>query len=76
MSQMITRGKELIRIRPKQTNKLEASSNDGRSWILRYSGTSAGDFLDLTDNGKEILATTSKELYYSVNDGRSWLKRG
>lgn len=76
MSQMITRGKELIRISPKQANKLETSSNDGRTWTVRYSGSSAGDFEDLTDNGKEILATTSKGLYFSVNEGRSWLKRG
>lgn len=73
---MITRGKELIRISPKQANKLETSSNDGRTWTVRYSGSSAGDFEDLTDNGKEILATTSKGLYFSVNEGRSWLKRG
>lgn len=75
MGQMINRGKELIRISPKQANKIEYSTNDGRSWITRYSGTSAGDFQDLTDNGKEILGTTSKGLYYSTNDGRSWIKR-
>jgi hypothetical protein len=75
MAQMINRGKELIRISPKQSNKIEYSTNDGRSWISRYSGTSAGDFHDLTDNGKEILAQTSKGLYYSTNDGRSWILR-
>ena len=75
MGQMINRGKEMIRISHKQANKIEYSTNDGRSWITRYSGSSCGDFSDLVDNGKEILGTTSKGLYYSTNDGRSWIKR-
>lgn len=75
MGQMINRGKEMIRISPKQGNKIEYSTNDGRSWMTRYSGSSCGDFSDLVDNGKEILGTTSKGLYYSTNDGRSWMKR-
>lgn len=75
MGQMINRGKEMIRISPKQENKIEYSTNDGRSWMTRYSGSSCGDFSDLVDNGKEILGTTSKGLYYSTNDGRSWMKR-
>jgi hypothetical protein len=75
MSQMISRGKEMIRINPKKQSQIEYSTNGGRSWIARYSGSSYGDFTDLTDNGKEILGTTSKGLYYSTNDGRSWIKR-
>ncbi|WP_300228323.1 hypothetical protein [uncultured Bacteroides sp.] len=75
MSQMINRGKELIRISPKTATKLEYSTNDGRTWLQRFSGSSCGDFHDLTDNGREILAQTSKGLYYSTNEGRTWLKR-
>jgi len=75
MSQMINRGKELIRISPKASNKLEYSINDGKTWTVRYSGTSCGNFQDLTDNGREILAQTSKGLYYSTNEGRVWVKR-
>ncbi len=75
MSQMINRGKELIRISPKTATKLEYSTNDGRTWGIRYSGGPCGDFHDLTDNGREILAQTSKGLYYSTNDGRTWGKR-
>lgn len=75
MGQMIQRGKELIRINPSNKQKIEYSTNDGRSWISRYSGSSYGDFHDLADNGKEILAQTSKGLYYSTNEGRSWIKR-
>ncbi|MHB1178693.1 MAG: hypothetical protein ACYCZO_10225 [Daejeonella sp.] len=76
MGQMINRGKDLIRISPGNSNKIEYSTNDGRSWSTRYSSSSQGDFSDLVDNGKEILATTSKGLYYSTTDGRSWSKRG
>jgi hypothetical protein len=74
MGQMINRGKELIRINS-SNNKIEYSTNDGRSWNTRYSGSSYGTFSDLIDNGKEILGTTSKGLYYSTSDGRSWNKR-
>ena len=75
MSVMINRGKELIRICPTDRNKVEYSTNEGRSWYTRYSGSSYGEFQDLTDNGKEILATTGKGLYYSTNDGQSWYRR-
>ena len=56
MAQMILKGKELIRINPSNKHKIEYSSNDGRSWTSRYSGSGCGDFNDLTDNGQEILA--------------------
>lgn len=38
MSQMINRGKELIRISPKDPNKLEYSTNGGRTWATRFAG--------------------------------------
>jgi hypothetical protein len=72
---MLNTGKELIRISPSNSQKLEYSTNDGRTWSQRFSGSSYGDFEDLTGNGNEILATTSKGLYYSRNDGRTWAKR-
>ncbi|MFB9077161.1 hypothetical protein ACFFLS_03035 [Flavobacterium procerum] len=75
MSQMITKDSELIRINPNNSTKIEYSTTSGRSWHVRYSGSSYGSFQDLTDNGKEILATTSKGLYYSTTNGRSWHKR-
>ena len=60
MAQMINRGAELIRI-------------NGRN---RYSFTSSvGIIEDLTENGNEILATTSKGLYYSTDEGRFWRRR-
>lgn len=76
MSQMINKGGELIRINPNNTNKIEYSTTSGRSWHTRYSGSSYGNFHDLIDTGKEILANTSKGLYYSTAEGRSWHKRG
>lgn len=73
---MINMGEELLRISPKDSRKLEYSKNDARSWINRFNGSSSqGEFQDLVDNGKEILATTSKGLFYSKNEGRSWVKR-
>lgn len=75
MGQMISWKKELIRINPTNKQKLEYSTNNGTSWIVRYQGSTYGDFNDLIDNGKEILGITTKGLYYSTNDGRSWIKR-
>ena len=76
MSQMIIRGNEMIRICPSNSTKLEYSTTNGRSWSTRFSGSSMGEIQDLNENGKELLAITSKGLYYSTTDGRSWSKRG
>lgn len=76
---MINREKEMLRISPKDSKKIEYSTNQGRTWIVRYSGSSnTGAFSDLMDAGKEILGTINKWLYYSANDGRTWIcrKRG
>lgn len=79
MSIMINRGKEMLRISPKDNKKIEYSINQGRSWIVRYIGSSStGAFSYLMDAGKKILGTTDKGVFYSTNDGRSWIcrKRG
>ena len=79
MPQMISYGGELIRISPKDSKKLEFSKNNGLSWNARCGGSgNYGKFIDLMDNGKEILATTEKGLFYSTNKGLSWnvRKRG
>ena len=75
MGMMIKRGNEIIRINPTNRQKLEVSSNGGSFWTTRFSGSQVGDFLDLTDNGKEILAQTTKGLYVSTNGGSFWSKR-
>jgi len=74
MAQLINYGREMLRINT-QKNAIEYSTNDGRSWISRYTGSSAGIFYDLLPDGRNLLATTSKGLYYSTNEGRSWIKR-
>lgn len=76
MSKMLKLSNCLLRICPSNSQKLEYSTNDGSSWHSRYRASSSqGDFQDLVDNSKEILATTSKGLYYSTNEGNSWHRR-
>jgi len=76
MPTMINRGKELIRISPKSSKKLEYSTNEGRTWVTRCVASGAvGEFEDLVDNGDELLATTNKGLFYSRTEGKSWIKR-
>ena len=75
MAQEINLGSELLRICPTDDNKIEYSTNNGRSWLSRYKGSFAGDFYDLTIFGDEIFAVTSKGVYTSKTDGRSWLSR-
>ena len=76
MSTMINRGKEMLRISPKDIKKIEYSINQGRNWMIRYNGSSiTGSFIDLMDSGKEILGTTDMGLFYSTNEGRNWMLR-
>ncbi len=75
MSQMIVVGKEMLRISPKNACHIEYSSNGGRSWLVRYMGTTAGEFQDLQILGDEIIALTNKGTFYSKTQGRSWLFR-
>lgn len=73
---MINRGKEILRISPKDSKKIEYSTNQGRTWMIRYNGSSnVGAFIDLMDSGREIFGTTDKGLFYSINDGRTWMLR-
>ncbi len=76
MPQMISYGGELIRISPRDNKKLEYSRNKGLTWSVRCSGSyNYGGFLDLVDNGSELLATTEKGLFYSRNKGLTWSRR-
>ena len=76
MPQMINYGGELIRISPKDNKRLEYSHNNGLTWSSRCSGSSNyGKFMDLIDNGKEMLATTEKGLFFSTNKGLTWSVR-
>lgn len=75
MGQMIKLGKEFIRINPEKKDRIEYSINEGKNWYKRFEDSNCGDFLDLVDNGKDLLAQTSKGLYYSLNNGKNWYKR-
>ena len=68
MPQMINIGEELIRINPSNSHKIEHSKTSGKSCHTVYSGSSYGNFSDLTNNGKEVLANTSKWLFYSATN--------
>lgn len=71
---MIKIGNELIRIHPSKCEDIQYSIDNGNTWITRYSGNSVVKFSDLADSGGEILANTSKGLYYSTNKGYTWTK--
>ena len=76
MAQMIQYGSEIIRINT-QKNTIECSKDGGRSWHIRFFNISGGKgiFVDLFDNGSEILACTSKGVFSSKDDGHSWQSR-
>ena len=74
MAQIIQRGKELLRINT-QKNTIESSKDGGRSWHIRFASSIAGCFVDLYDNGSELLACTSRGIYVSKDEGHSWHSR-
>ena len=76
MAQMIQHGSEIIRINT-QKNTIEYSKDGGRSWHIRFFNISGGKgiFVDLFDNGSEILACASKGVFSSKDDGHSWHSR-
>ena len=76
MPQMVVKDSELIRISPKDAKRIEVSTNNGGSWMTRYTGSSTqGAFLDLTVNGYELLAITENGLFASRNNGGNWIRR-
>ncbi len=76
MSRMIDRGRELIRISPKDPNRLEYSTNDGRNWATRLVGQLVGKTVEIFDKDGEIHISTDKGEFSSNNGGRNWLGRG
>lgn len=75
MSKIIILDKEIIRISPKNACHIEYSYNAGRSWLIRYMGTAAGQFMDLQVVGERIIAQCQQGTFYSKDQGRTWLKR-
>lgn len=72
---IVTHQDLLLRIN-KEKNCVEYSKNNGKTWNKQGNvGSNAGDLLDLLDSGTELLATTTKGLYYSKNKGQSFNKK-
>lgn len=74
MPQIVTFGKEMLRINP-QKNTIEYSTTGGRIWQTRFCMNSAGTFKDLLVMGTNVFAITSKGLYWSQNNGMTWMTR-
>ena len=74
MPRMITYGGEMIRIG--ERNRIEYAKNGSSSWSSRCTSTSSyGEFRDLLPYGSELLAITSKGIYYSKDAGSFWQYR-
>jgi len=74
MPQIVSIGGELVRINP-SNNHIERSTNGGRSWMTRYTGSYCGEFLDLLEFDGRLLACTDKGIYCSSNNGASWMAK-
>ena len=74
-TRMVQTSNEIVRINPQKANQIDYSTNGGRTWITRYSGTSSGEFIDMVIYNNELIAITTKGIYYSTNSGRTWMSR-
>ena len=74
-TRMVQTSNEIVRINPQKANQIDYSTNGGRTWISRYTGTSCGDFIDIVIYNDELIAITSKGVYYSTSSGRTWINR-
>ena len=74
-TRMVQTSNELVRINPQKANQIDYSTNGGRTWMSRYSGSSCGEFIDLVHYNNELIAITTKGIYYSTNSGRTWMSR-
>ena len=74
-TRMVQVTNEIVRINPQKANQIDYSTNGGRTWMSRYSGSSCGEFIDLVHYNNELIAITTKGIYYSTNSGRTWMSR-
>ena len=74
-TRMVQVANEIVRINPQKANQIDYSTNGGRTWMSRYSGSSCGEFIDLVHYNNELIAITTKGIYYSTNSGRTWMNR-
>lgn len=73
-AQMLDLGKEMIRINSTKKH-IEFSTDKGRNWNMRYTGSSYGTFIDLVFYDNELVAATSKGIYSSTDKGKNWSVR-
>ena len=76
MSKVLDLGKELVRISPQNTFRLEYSTNGGKTWLLRCTAPLTGGFESLVNAGSELIAITAKGTYSSKTQGRTWVLKG
>lgn len=74
-TRMVQTSNEIVRINPQKANQIDYSTNGGRTWMSRYSGSLCGEFIDLVYYNNELIAITTKGIYYSTNSGRTWINR-
>ena len=74
-TRMVQTSNEIVRINPQKANQIDYSTNGGRTWISRYTGTSCGEFIDMVIYNDELIAITSKGVYFSTSSGRTWINR-
>ena len=74
-TRMVQTSNEIVRINPQKANQIDYSTNGGRTWMSRYSGSSCGEFIDLVHYNNELIAITTKGIYYSTSSGRTWINR-
>lgn len=74
-TRMVQVANEIVRINPQKANQIDYSTNGGRTWMSRYSGSSCGEFIDLVHYNNELIAITTKGIYYSTSSGRTWINR-
>lgn len=60
---MINRGKEMLRISPKDNKKIEYSTNQGRTWVIRYNGSCR--ISDSIEDAIVKICTVAKDLICS-----------
>lgn len=74
MGLMVNLGAELVRYNP-ANGKIEFSTNQGRTWLMRNSASSLGGVKSLIFTCGEMLLCSDEGLFFSSNAGRTWLRR-
>jgi len=74
LSLLVSFNGEMVRYNP-SNSRIEYSSNQGRSWYSRYTGSSIGQVKSMIAYGNELILCSDRGVFYSSNSGRSWYSR-